>query len=178
MAWGTMLRIMSTINCETLLSSLGLSSGVNPGVFNGKWLGSGPIQVSLNPTTNLPIASVITATRAELAETITAVNNAKSIWRALPSPKRGEIVRQMRVALAEKIVPLGQLVSLEMGKISAEGVGEVQEYIDVCDYAVGLSRMLNGSVIPSERPGHFMMEQYNPLGVVGVISAVFFANLV
>lgn len=80
-------------------------------------------------------------------------------------------MRQMRQALAEKADPLGRLISLEMGKILPEGHGEVQEYIDICDYAVGLSRMLNGSVIPSERPGHVMLEQWNPLGVVGVISA-------
>lgn len=89
----------------------------------------------------------------------------------MPPPKRGEIVRQMRVALDDKKEALGKLVALEMGKILAEGIGEVQEYVDICDYAVGLSRMIGGSVIPSERPGHFMMEQWNPLGTVGVISA-------
>ena len=80
-------------------------------------------------------------------------------------------MRQMRAALDEKKMELGALVALEMGKILPEGVGEVQEYIDICDYAVGLSRSMAGSVIPSERPGHFMMEQWNPLGTVGVISA-------
>jgi aldehyde dehydrogenase family 7 member A1 len=80
-------------------------------------------------------------------------------------------VRQIGEALREKLVPLGKLVSLEMGKIQVEGVGEVQEIIDICDYAVGLSRSLNGDVIPSERPGHFMMESWQPLGLVGVISA-------
>lgn len=99
------------------------------------------------------------------------MQTAKAIWRDLPAPKRGMIVREMREALNEKIGALGALVSLEVGKILPEGVGEVQEYIDVCDYAIGLSRMLNGSVIPSERPGHFMMEVWNPLGLVGVISA-------
>jgi aldehyde dehydrogenase family 7 protein A1 len=84
---------------------------------------------------------------------------------------RGEIVRQMREELAANLQPLGRLVALEMGKILPEGVGEVQEYIDVCEFATGLSRMLNGAVIPSERPGHFMMEQWHPLGIVGVISA-------
>jgi len=92
-------------------------------------------------------------------------------WRLTPAPKRGEIVRQMRVALNEKKLPLGQLVALEMGKILQEGLGEVQEYIDIADYAVGLSRMINGKIIPSERPGHIMMETWNPLGNIGVISA-------
>jgi aldehyde dehydrogenase family 7 member A1 len=81
---------------------------------------------------------------------IKSATEAKKVWSTIPAPKRGEIVRQMRVALKEKSEPLGQLVSLEMGKISAEGLGEVQEYIDICDYAVGLSRMINGQVIPSE----------------------------
>jgi aldehyde dehydrogenase family 7 protein A1 len=83
----------------------------------------------------------------------------------------GEVVRQIGDELRKYIVPLGKLISLEMGKILPEGIGEVQEYVDICDYAVGLSRMLNGKVIPSERPNHFMLEVYNPLGNVGVISA-------
>lgn len=86
-------------------------------------------------------------------------------------PKRGEIVRQMREALSKVIEPLGALVSLETGKFLAEGRGEVQEYLDVCDYAVGLGRQIGGSILPSERPNHFMMERWNPLGIVGVISA-------
>lgn len=89
----------------------------------------------------------------------------------IPAPGRGEVVRQMRVALEAKKEPLGRLVALEMGKILPEGLGEVQEYIDICDYAVGLSRMLNGKVIPSERPNHHMVEMWNPLGICGVISA-------
>jgi len=93
------------------------------------------------------------------------------MWRETPAPKRGEIVRQMRDALNDKLEPLGALVSLEMGKILPEGKGEVQEYIDICDFALGLSRSLNGQVVPSERPGHFMIEQWNPIGTVGVISA-------
>lgn len=93
------------------------------------------------------------------------------MWRETPAPKRGEIVRQMRDALNDKLEPLGALVSLEMGKILPEGKGEVQEYIDICDYALGLGRSLNGQVVPSERPGHFMIEQWNPIGTVGVISA-------
>lgn len=93
------------------------------------------------------------------------------MWADLPAPRRGEIVRQIGDALRQKLIPLGQLVSLEMGKILPEGVGEVQEYVDICDYAVGLSRMLAGSILPSERPGHVLLERWNPLGVIGVISA-------
>ncbi|KAH9321688.1 hypothetical protein KI387_016327, partial [Taxus chinensis] len=88
-----------------------------------------------------------------------------------PAPKRGEIVRQIGEVLRSKLDLLGRLVSLEMGKILPEGIGEVQEIIDMCDYAVGLSRQLNGSIIPSERPNHMMMEVWNPLGIVGVITA-------
>ena len=80
----------------------------------------------------------------------------------------GEIVRQIGQSLRDKIQPLGRLVSLEMGKILAEGVGEVQEYVDIADYAVGLSRMIQGQVLPSERGGHALLEQWNPLGVVGI----------
>uniref|UniRef100_A0A4W4G9N2 aldehyde dehydrogenase (NAD(+)) n=1 Tax=Electrophorus electricus TaxID=8005 RepID=A0A4W4G9N2_ELEEL len=89
----------------------------------------------------------------------------------IPAPKRGEIVRQIGDALRKKIKVLGSLVSLEMGKIYVEGVGEVQEYVDVCDYAVGLSRMIGGPVLPSERPGHALIEQWNPVGLVGIITA-------
>jgi aldehyde dehydrogenase family 7 protein A1 len=89
----------------------------------------------------------------------------------LPSPARGEIVRQIGVALREKKDALGSLVALEMGKVKSEGDGEVQEYIDICDMAVGLSRTIEGKIINSERPGHMMMETWNPLGLIGVISA-------
>lgn len=92
----------------------------------------------------------------EFKKVIEECKKAKKVWAEMPAPKRGEIVRQMRVALQEKAVPLGQLVSLEMGKIESEGAGEVQEYIDICDYAVGLSRMLNGQVIPSESTNNYL----------------------
>lgn len=108
---------------------------------------------------------------ADFERTLGRVVEAKTVWRNVPAPKRGEIVRQMRLALEKEQTALGTLVSLETGKILAEGIGEIQEYLDICDYAVGLSRMPRGKVIPSERPDHFMLEQWNPLGVVGVISA-------
>jgi len=92
-------------------------------------------------------------------------------WVKTPAPLRGEIVRQIGEALRQKKDALGALVTLEMGKIRSEGLGEVQEYIDICDMAVGMSRTIDGKVLNSERPGHFMMENWNPLGNVGVISA-------
>ncbi|KAJ3274848.1 Aldehyde dehydrogenase 7 member B4 [Terramyces sp. JEL0728] len=153
-----------------LLSSLGLSKE-NMGVYNGEWSGNGELVHSVNPATNQIIASVRTGTPQELQKSLDLIEKIKPMWRDMPAPQRGEIVRQMRVALNEKKQELGTLVALEMGKILPEGLGEVQEYIDICDYAVGLSRSLAGQVIPSERPGHFMMEQWNPLGTVGVISA-------
>lgn len=96
---------------------------------------------------------------------------ASKIWMQVPAPNRGEIVRQIGDALRAKLHHLGRLLSLEMGKIIPEGIGEIQEIIDMCDYAVGLSRQLNGSIIPSERPNHMMMEVWNPLGIAGVITA-------
>ncbi|KAF9100031.1 Alpha-aminoadipic semialdehyde dehydrogenase [Mortierella sp. GBA35] len=143
----------------------------NKGVFNGKWGGSGPFVESINPADGSVLGRVQTGTVQELDETLKKMEDIKVMWRETPAPKRGEIVRQMRDALNEKLEPLGALVSLEMGKILPEGKGEVQEYIDICDYALGLGRSLNGQVVPSERPGHFMIEQWNPIGTVGVISA-------
>ncbi|KAJ2354335.1 Alpha-aminoadipic semialdehyde dehydrogenase [Coemansia erecta] len=152
------------------LKALGLDA-YNLGVYNGKWGGNGDVVESVNPATGEVIGAVQQASASDLDQTLAHAANAAKVWRAVPAPKRGEIVRQMRNALFEKIEPLGKLVALEMGKILPEGIGEVQEYIDIADYAVGLSRMLNGQVVPSERAGHVMMEMWNPLGVVGVISA-------
>lgn len=92
-------------------------------------------------------------------------------WAKTPAPIRGEIVRQIGEAMRKKKEALGMLISLEMGKIKSEGLGEVQEYIDICDMATGMSRTIEGKVLPSERPGHFMMEQWNPLGLIGCITA-------
>ncbi|CAI7920658.1 unnamed protein product, partial [Closterium sp. NIES-54] len=125
-----------------------------------------------------PIADVVEATLDEYETCMEAAVEAQKLWRETPAPKRGEIVRQIGEGLRAKRDALGALISLEMGKILAEGIGEVQEFIDMCDFSVGLSRQLTGSIIPSERPNHFMMEQWNPLGVVGVISAFNFPNAV
>ncbi|KAJ1759537.1 Alpha-aminoadipic semialdehyde dehydrogenase [Coemansia sp. RSA 518] len=152
------------------LKALGLDA-YNLGVYNGAWGGNGTIVESVNPATGEVIGAVQQANLSDLNQTLDNASQAAKIWRSVPAPKRGEIVRQMRNALFAKIEPLGKLVALEMGKILPEGIGEVQEYIDIADYAVGLSRMLNGQVVPSERAGHMMMEVWNPVGVVGVISA-------
>ncbi|KAJ4953788.1 hypothetical protein NE237_030620 [Protea cynaroides] len=153
------------------LRELGLGPR-NPGSYiNGKWKGSGPVVCSVNPANNQNIAEVVEASIQDYDEGMQACSEAAKIWMQIPAPKRGDIVRQIGEALRMKLQHLGRLVSLEMGKILPEGIGEVQEIIDMCDYAVGLSRQLNGSIIPSERPNHMMLETWNPLGIVGVITA-------
>ncbi|KAG9001013.1 hypothetical protein FRB94_005037 [Tulasnella sp. JGI-2019a] len=141
------------------------------GVYDGAWGGSGQPLVSRCPSTGEVLARVSTATAQELQAAIAKSRDAYTSFRFMPAPRRGEVVRQIREALADKRDVLGALVSLEMGKIYTEGTGEVQEFIDICDYAVGLSRMMNGRVISSERPGHTIYEIPNPLGVLGVLSA-------
>ncbi|GAB3198787.1 aldehyde dehydrogenase (NAD+) [Pontibacter aydingkolensis] len=117
------------------------------------------------------IAHVNMATADDYEQVVKAAEEAFKVWRKMPAPKRGEIVRQIGEKLREYKEPLGKLVSYEMGKILQEGLGEVQEMIDICDFAVGLSRQLHGFTMHSERPQHRMYEQYHPLGIVGVISA-------
>jgi len=157
-----------------LLDTLGLSP-VNPGVCIGPdgWISEpeGHQLTSFNPTTGEPIATVMLASPAAYERVAAAATDAFSTWREVPAPKRGEIVRDLGEALRAMKEPLGDLVALEMGKIRAEGHGEVQEMIDICDFATGLSRQLYGLTIASERPGHRMMEQWHPLGPVGVITA-------
>ncbi|XP_010064024.2 aldehyde dehydrogenase family 7 member B4 [Eucalyptus grandis] len=138
---------------------------------NGVWKGRGPVVGTANPASNQVIAEVVEGSLEDYEEGVQACFDAAKIWMQVPAPKRGEIVRQIGDALRGKLQQLGRLVSLEMGKILPEGIGEVQEIIDMCDFAVGLSRQLNGSVVPSERPNHMMLEMWNPLGVVGVITA-------
>jgi aldehyde dehydrogenase (NAD+) len=117
------------------------------------------------------IGSILPATKQDYEKAIQTAVDAFKIWRLVPAPKRGEIVRQVGEALRIHKQLLGELVSFEMGKSLQEGLGEVQEMIDICDFAVGLSRQLHGLTMHSERPGHRMYEQYHPLGVVGIISA-------
>ena len=127
--------------------------------------------VSYNPTTGEPIAKVIQATEETYEKVISQAVDAFKTWRMVPAPKRGQIVRDLGQALRDVKEPLGDLVTLEMGKIRVEGLGEVQEMIDICDFSVGLSRQLYGLTMHSERPRHRMYEQWHPLGAIGVISA-------
>jgi len=153
-----------------LLKSLGISP-VTPGVFDGAWSGSGPLLPSYSPNDGRLLAEVRTATPAEYDRAVARAHAAFQTWRTVPAPQRGDLVRQLGNALREVKNELALLVTLEAGKIITEGQGEVQEMIDICDFAVGLSRQLYGLTIASERPEHRMMEQWHPLGVVGVISA-------
>src|SRR6059058_2507162 len=133
--------------------------------------GSGEVLESIDPSTGASLGRIRAATRAEYDNRVDAALNRFIEWRSRPAPKRGELVRRLGELLREHKESLGELVSLETGKIRSEGLGEVQEMIDICDFAVGLSRQLHGLTIASERPGHRMMEQWHPLGVVGIISA-------
>ena len=146
---------------------------LNSGACYGEWIPnpSGGEIASLNPATGEPLARIRTAGPADYEYVVQRAAEAFLDWRMLPAPKRGEVVRQIGLELREHKEALGSLVSLEMGKILAEGLGEVQEMIDIADFAVGLSRQLYGLTMHSERPGHRMYEQWHPLGIVGVISA-------
>ena len=155
---------------SALLKKLGFRAD-NPGVFCGEWLGSGKPLPSLSPIDCSLLATVRTATADEYERTARRAQAAFQQWQLVPAPKRGEIVRQLGNALRDAKRDLGRLVTLEAGKILAEGEGEVQEMIDICDFAVGLSRQLYGLTIASERPQHRMMEQWHPLGIVGIITA-------
>src|SRR6059058_2947116 len=126
---------------------------------------------SIDPSTGTTLGRIGAAIRAEYDERVDEALHRFAEWRARPAPRRGELVRRLGELLREHKESLGELVSLETGKIRSEGLGEVQEMIDICDFAVGLSRQLHGLTIASERPGHRMMEQWHPLGVVGIISA-------
>lgn len=154
----------------SFLKELGLAEE-NLGVFNGSWTGSGEVITSYFPGNGEPIATVKQGNLADYHNATEVAKEAAKQWREVPAPHRGEIVRQIGHALREKKTQLGKLISIEMGKIIPEGEGEVQEYIDVCDFAVGLSRMLEGKVLPSERPNHSLLEQWNPLGTIGIITA-------
>jgi aldehyde dehydrogenase (NAD+) len=155
---------------QPILSELGIDTD-HPGTFDGDWHGAGKPLSSDSPIDGSELATVRMTTPTELEAVLNRASKAFETWSRLPAPRRGEIIRQLGQALREKKEPLGRLVTLEMGKIEAEGQGEVQEMIDICDFAVGLSRQLYGRTMPSERPEHRMFEQWHPLGVVGVISA-------
>ena len=159
---------------KALLKELNIQE-INPGACTGPdgWIedSKGKELISYNPSSGEAIAKIIQATPKTYEQVIATADDAFKSWRSVPAPKRGEVVRDLSDALRAAKEPLGDLVSLEMGKIRSEGHGEVQEMIDICDFAVGLSRQLYGLTMHSERPQHRMYEQWHPLGVVGVISA-------
>ena len=163
---------MKDFNLNETLTELGINS-LNKGACTGKnWLTTkGDVLDSYSPTDGKLIASVQQATWSDYEEVINTAQKAFIEWKAIPAPQRGDIVRQMGNELRKYKEPLGKLVSYEMRKIYQEGLGEVQEMIDICDFAVGQSRMMYGMTTHSERKEHRMFEQWHPLGIVCVISA-------
>jgi len=163
--------VATDFGIKEALNQLGvkdLNEGTSTGLNN---FSNGDIIESYSPVDGKLIGKVKSTTRADYDKVMDAATSAFLSWRDMPAPLRGEIVRQFGNKLRDLKEPLGKLVSYEMGKSLQEGYGEVQEMIDICDFAVGLSRQLNGQVIPSERPFHVMREQWHPIGVVGIISA-------
>eukprot|EP00512_Aurantiochytrium_limacinum_P002438 CAMPEP_0171497554 /NCGR_PEP_ID=MMETSP0958-20121227/7340_1 /TAXON_ID=87120 /ORGANISM="Aurantiochytrium limacinum, Strain ATCCMYA-1381" /LENGTH=520 /DNA_ID=CAMNT_0012031817 /DNA_START=213 /DNA_END=1775 /DNA_ORIENTATION=+ len=162
------------------LEAFGLSSTeVNSGVFDGEsWKANGPIHEALNPSTGEVLAKVQWGTKEDYERCAANAVAAQKEWQLLPAPQRGEIVRQIGNALIEKRDAMGALLSLEMGKIHAEGKGEVQEFIDICFIACGLSRSIPGQIVPSERTEHALMEIWKPLGTLGIITAFNFPHAV
>lgn len=161
------------MNISTVLSQLGIEN-INPAYSTGNtWasLGHGNTIDSFSPVDGHKIAAVHSASRQDFDQVVEVAQQAFLSWRTVPAPKRGEMVRQFGEALRANKEALGALVSYEMGKSLQEGFGEVQEMIDICDFAVGLSRQLYGLTMHSERPNHRMYEQWHPLGIVGIISA-------
>src|SRR5690349_25081154 len=155
---------------KTPLEKLGLTDD-NAGVFDGEWRGGGATIEKISPIDGAKLATIGTASDDDYDKALSRTHEAFTKWRKTPGPVRGDTVRRLGNALRELKHELGQLVTLETGKILAEGEGEVQEMIDICDFAVGQSRMLYGLTIQSERPNHRLMEQWHPLGVIAVISA-------
>lgn len=166
-----MSEIAEKFGIKKALKDLGIED-INNGTSTGKeFFGSGELIESFSPVDGALIGKVKSTTNEDYEKVMIAATDAFKTWRKLPSPQRGEIVRKFNDELRRLKEPLGKLVSYEMGKSYQEGLGEVQEMIDICDFAVGLSRQLHGLTMHSERPGHRMYEQYHPMGVVGIISA-------
>ncbi|SKB50143.1 aldehyde dehydrogenase (NAD+) [Salegentibacter holothuriorum] len=166
-----MSEIAEKFGIKQALKDLGLQE-TNNGTSTGKdFFSSGDVIESYSPVDGALIGKVKTTTKEDYEKVITTATAGFKEWRTWPAPQRGEVVRQFNDELRRLKEPLGKLVSYEMGKSYQEGLGEVQEMIDICDFAVGLSRQLHGLTMHSERPGHRMYEQYHPLGVVGIISA-------
>ena len=165
------MSVQAQFGIKQTLQNLGVSA-VNDGSSTGSYtMGKGEVISSYSPVDGGLIGKVTATTAEEYEAVIQKAEEAFKSWKMVPAPKRGEIVRQFGVKLREYKEDLGKLVSYEMGKSYQEGLGEVQEMIDICDFAVGLSRQLHGLTMHSERPGHRMYEQYHPLGIVGIISA-------
>ncbi len=163
--------VATDFGIKEALNQLGVKD-INEGTSTGaNNFANGQIIESHSPVDGQLIAKVKSTSKEDYEKVMTAATSAFKTWRTMPAPQRGEIVRQFGDKLREKKEPLGKLVSYEMGKSYQEGLGEVQEMIDICDFAVGLSRQLHGLTMHSERPGHRMYEQYHPMGVVGIISA-------
>jgi aldehyde dehydrogenase (NAD+) len=160
-----------------VLAALGIEDE-NLGGSDGEWIGSGPVLDATTPVDGSRIAAIRQVTDAEYERIVARAHTAFLTWRNVPAPRRGDLIRQLGNRLREHKHALGALVTLEMGKILPEGEGEVQEMIDICDFAVGLSRQLYGLTIQSERPDHRMSEQWHPLGVVGVITSFNFPTAV
>jgi len=162
---------MTDFGIKEALRELGLKD-INNGTSTGSNnFSNGEIIESFSPVDGKLIGKVIASSKEDYEKVMLSATKAYQSFRNIPAPQRGEIVRQFGNKLRALKEPLGKLVSYEMGKSLQEGYGEVQEMIDICDFAVGLSRQLNGQTIPSERPGHVMREQWHPIGVVGIISA-------
>ena len=153
-----------------IFPQLGLEES-NPGVFPGRWFGSGPWIEKSSPIDGSFLGRVVSADRQDYERAAGAAHSAAKAWSGVPAPRRGEVVRRLAERLRQLKQPLGLLVTLEVGKIFAEGEGEVQEMIDICDFANGLSRQLYGLTIASERPNHRILENWHPLGLIGIISA-------
>jgi aldehyde dehydrogenase family 7 protein A1 len=160
-----------TFSKYPFLAELGFTAD-NKGVFDGeKWCGDGEVITSYNPTTKEPIARIQFGTPNDYNRCVENMKKVENKWQRTPAPVRGEIVREIGQLFRERKDALGSLLSLEMGKIKPEGDGEVQEVIDMCDLAVGMSRQLPGQWLPSERTDHVLLETWNPLGAIGIITA-------
>ena len=167
-----MAEVLSGAAIREILAQFGIEDENNGASTGGHWFRTRGEKInSYSPVDGELIASVNAATEADYEAVILKAQEAFKLWREVPAPKRGEVIRQLGEKIREYKQPLGELVSYEMGKSLQEGLGEVQEMIDICDFAVGLSRQLYGLTMHSERPGHRMYEQYHPLGIVGIISA-------
>lgn len=161
------------MDIKKVLKELGISSKLESACTGNQWITALGTQTRniISPVDGKHLTTLVYAGATEYEAVIKRAESAFLEWRAMPAPARGEIVRQIGDALREQKKNLGMLVSYEMGKSLQEGLGEVQEMIDICDFAVGLSRQLYGLTMQSERPGHRMFEQWQPLGIVGIISA-------